>query len=63
MEYKGYTGKVEYIEDAEIFHGEIGGIRDVVTFQGKSVEELKQAFQDSVEEYLRICKERGKYPV
>ncbi|MEW6239172.1 MAG: type II toxin-antitoxin system HicB family antitoxin [Candidatus Omnitrophota bacterium] len=58
MEYKGYIGIVEYIEDAMIFHGEIGGIRDVVTFQGKSMEELQQAFQDSVDDYLQICKER-----
>lgn len=36
MEYKGYTAKVEFDDEAEIFHGEVLGIKDVVTFQGKS---------------------------
>ena len=35
MEYKGYTAKVEFDVEAEIFHGEVIGIKDVVTFQGK----------------------------
>lgn len=29
-------------------------------FQGKSVGELRQAFEDSVEDYLAFCAERGK---
>ena len=37
MEYKGYVGKVEFDDDAEIFHGEVLDTRDVITFQGKSV--------------------------
>ncbi len=50
MKYKGYESVVEFDDEAEIFHGEIINIRDVVTFQGRSVEELKQAFQDSVDD-------------
>ncbi|GER94853.1 type II toxin-antitoxin system HicB family antitoxin [hot springs metagenome] len=62
MTYKGYTAKVEFDEDAMIFHGEVIGIRDVVTFQGKSVKELEKAFKDSVDDYLEFCKERGEKP-
>ncbi len=62
MEYKGYYGKVELDEEAEIFHGEVINVKDVITFEGKSVEELKQAFQDSVDDYLAFCKERGEEP-
>ncbi len=36
MEYKGYTTKVEFDDEAEIFHGEVIGIKDVVTFQGEN---------------------------
>jgi len=62
MIYKGYEATVEFDDDAEIFHGEIINLRDVITFQGKSVEELKQAFHDSVDVYLDFCKERGEEP-
>ncbi len=62
MEYKGYLGHAEFDDDANIFHGEVINIRDVITFQGKSVDELRQAFEDSVEEYLSFCAERGEEP-
>lgn len=62
MKYKGYESVVEFDDEAEIFYGEIINIRDVVTFQGKSVEELKQAFQDSVDDYLEFCQQRGEEP-
>ncbi len=55
MKYKGYTAKVDFDDDAGIFHGEIINLRDVITFEGKTVEELKQAFRDSVEDYLDNC--------
>ncbi|HEY8505128.1 MAG TPA: type II toxin-antitoxin system HicB family antitoxin [Gemmataceae bacterium] len=62
MVYKGYTGRVEFDDEAEIFHGEVTNTRDVITFQGKSVAELRRAFRDSVEDYLAFCKERGEEP-
>jgi len=62
MTYKGYEAIVEYDEDAELLHGEVMNLRDVITFQGQSVAELKQAFTDSVEDYLAFCKERGEEP-
>lgn len=37
MQHKGYTGKVEFDDEAEIFHGEVIGLRDVITFQGRTV--------------------------
>ena len=62
MTYKGYSAKVEFDDDAMIFHGEVIGIRDVVTFQGKTVSELKKAFHDSVDDYLDMCQSRGEEP-
>jgi predicted HicB family RNase H-like nuclease len=60
MKYKGYHGQVNYDEEAKLFHGEIVGLRDVITFQGTSVDELEQAFKDSIDEYLDFCKELGR---
>ena len=62
MEYKGYLSRVEFDDEAGIFHGEVINIRDVITFQGKTVDELRQAFEDSVEDYLAFCAERGEEP-
>jgi predicted HicB family RNase H-like nuclease len=62
MEYKGYIGKVEFDDEAAIFHGEVINTRDVITFQGKSVGELKRAFRGSVNDYLAFCAERGEDP-
>lgn len=62
IEYKGYLGKIEFDDAANIFHGEVVNIRDVITFQGQSVDELRQAFEDSIEDYLAFCAERGEEP-
>ncbi len=62
MEYKGYLGKAEFDDEADIFHGEVLLTRDVVTFQGRSVSSLKKAFHDSVDEYLAFCDEQGADP-
>ncbi len=62
MDYKGYIGHVEFDDEAEIFHGQVINTKDVITFQGSSVSEIKQAFIDSVDDYLAFCKERGETP-
>ncbi len=60
MEYKGYFGKVEFDDEAAIFHGEVINTRDLITFQGDSVSELTQAFHDSVDDYVAFCMKRGE---
>jgi predicted HicB family RNase H-like nuclease len=62
IEYKGYAATVEFDDEAGIFHGEVINLSDVITFQGKTVEEIRQAFQDSVEDYLEFCRERNEEP-
>lgn len=62
MEYKGYIGKVELDDDEGVFHGEVVNTRDVITFQGGNVKELRKAFRDSVDDYLDFCQERGEEP-
>jgi predicted HicB family RNase H-like nuclease len=62
VEYNGYRAVVTFDDEIGILHGEVVDTRDVITFQGQSVDELKQAFRDSVDEYLKICAERGRAP-
>ena len=62
MEYKGYVGQVTFDDEADIFHGEVANTRDVITFQGKSVDEIRKAFHESIDDYLEWCQERNKVP-
>jgi predicted HicB family RNase H-like nuclease len=62
LRYKGFSGHVEYDESASVFHGEVLDTRDVITFEGSSVEELETAFRESVDDYLEFCRERGETP-
>jgi predicted HicB family RNase H-like nuclease len=62
MEYKEYFGTVEYDAEAKVFHGDIINIRDVITFQGKTVNEIEKAFKESIHDYIAWCKEEGVEP-
>jgi predicted HicB family RNase H-like nuclease len=62
LQYKDYTGRAQYDDEAGVFHGEVLDLKDVITFEGKSVEELEQAFRDSIDDYLAFCRERGEEP-
>ena len=62
MEYKGYVGKAEIDEEAGILYGEVINVRDVITFEGNSVDEIQKAFRESVDDYLEFCSQRGEAP-
>lgn len=62
LNYKGYVGTVQFDDEAELFHGEVINTRDVITFQATTAHELKQAFIESVDDYLAFCAERNEQP-
>ncbi len=62
LTYKGYIGSVHFSAGDDVFHGKIEGIRDLVSFEGKGVDELKKAFREAVDDYLEFCKKVGKKP-
>ncbi|MBS4168122.1 type II toxin-antitoxin system HicB family antitoxin [Parachlamydia sp. AcF125] len=62
LKYKGYSGYVIYDDEARIFHGEVAGLKAVITFQGTTVDEIEHAFKESIDDYLDWCKERGVDP-
>lgn len=62
LNHKGYTGRAEYDDKSGLLHGEVLDLKDVVTFQGRSVNDLEAAFRDSVDDYLEFCAERGEQP-
>jgi len=62
MTYNGYSARVEFDADDHIFIGHLAGIRDIVGFHGKTVNELERAFHEAVDDYLELCKKLGQSP-
>jgi predicted HicB family RNase H-like nuclease len=62
MTYKGYIGTVEYSEEDGCLFGRIAGIRDIISYEGESVGEIWQAFEEAVDDYLKHCANTGKEP-
>ena len=60
--YKNYNGTVEYSREDDCLFGKVIGIRSLLSYEGNSVQELEQDFQDVIEEYLADCKERQVEP-
>ena len=62
MTHRGYAAHIEYSEEDQAFVGHIAGIRDVVGFHGESVQELRAAFIEAVDDYLETCAKLGRSP-
>ncbi|WP_095054471.1 type II toxin-antitoxin system HicB family antitoxin [Pseudomonas sp. Irchel s3b2] len=62
MNYKGYAARIEYSEEDGLFVGHIAGIRDVVGFHGETVQELRNALEEAVTDYLETCAKLGRTP-
>lgn len=63
MIYKDFIGTVHYSTNDSVFYGKIEGINGLVTFEGETVKELKKAFEESVDDYIELCKQTGKNPL
>ena len=62
MNYKGYAARIEYSDEDGCFIGHIAGIKDVIGFHAKSVDELRVAFKEAVDDYLATCAKVGRAP-
>lgn len=62
LKYKDYLGSVEYDLDGGYLHGKILLIDDCIMYDGQTIDELKKAFENAVDEYLILCQEIGKTP-
>ncbi|WP_299941843.1 type II toxin-antitoxin system HicB family antitoxin [uncultured Nitratireductor sp.] len=62
LSYKGYSARIDFDDQDEIFVGRIAGISDVVGFHADTVSELKEAFAEAVEDYMETCARVDKEP-
>ena len=62
MTYNGYHARVEFDAEDELFTGKIAGITDTVGFHADTVDDLKKAFHEAVDDYVETCAKIGKEP-
>lgn len=62
LSYKNYNGTVEYSKEDNCLFGKVVGIKSLLSYEGDSVQELEQDFQNVIDEYLEDCKERSVEP-
>ena len=63
LEYKGYKGSVEYSKEDNCLFGKVQGMsKDLITYEGQTLDELRQDFEDGVDSYLEGCRADGVEP-
>lgn len=62
LQYKGYVGSAEADFEDNILFGRLLFIKDLVSYQAETPTELRQAFEEAVDDYLRDCAEQGLEP-
>jgi len=62
LNYKGYTGSIEYSREDNLFFGKVIGIRSLISYEGKTGEELEKDFQEAVNSYLEDCVDNKREP-
>ena len=62
MTHRGYAARIDYNDENGCFIGHIAGINDVAGFHGESVEQLRDAFKESVDDYPETCEKLSRSP-
>ncbi|MGK7930893.1 MAG: type II toxin-antitoxin system HicB family antitoxin [Microcystaceae cyanobacterium] len=53
---------MEYDDEDRLFFGRVVNIKDIIVFDGLSVDELEQTFHQVIDEYLANCQALNKTP-
>ncbi len=63
LKYKGYIGTVEYSAANNCLYGKVEGmVKDSITYEGQSINELEADFKNAIDSYLEGCEELGIKP-
>ena len=62
LTHDGYIAQVSFEEGDEFMHGTTVNTRAVLHFAGKTLQELKQAFADTIADYRDFCASKGVPP-
>lgn len=59
LEYKGYTGTIEYSPEDRLLYGKVLGIQGLISYEGESGSDLEKDFHEAIDTYLSVCEENG----
>ena len=59
LTYRGFIGSVHFSAEDNVFFGKIEGINDLITFEGRTVDELITAFHYVVDEHINDCEKEN----
>ena len=62
LEYKGYTGSIEYSKEDDLLYGKVLGLKGLISYEGKTGKELEDDFKEAINAYLDDCKNEGIKP-
>ena len=62
LEYKGYTGSIEYSKEDDLLYGKVLGVKGLISYEGTTGKELEDDFKEAIETYLVDCKNEGIKP-
>jgi len=62
MTLDGFSAKIEYDAELDVFRGEILGLSGGADFYGKNPKELRAEFKKSLQVFLQVCQEKGIEP-
>ena len=52
FEYRGYKGQINFSKEDGCFFGQISDIPDLILYEGDSLEQLEESFQEAVDDYI-----------
>ena len=62
LNYKGYTGSIEYRSEDGLLYGKVLGIKGLLSYEGKTGKALEKDFQEVIDSYLEDCLNSGSNP-
>ena len=62
INYRGYTGSIEFSEEDAVFHGKVIGIKSTISFEGDCAQTLTEDFHKAIDEYIEHCEKVGVEP-
>ena len=62
LEYKGYSGTIEYSDTDGLLFGKVLGINGLISYEGQTGKELETDFKEAIDTYLSDCKAENRKP-
>jgi len=62
LEYKRYIAQLDFDLEDGIIIGKVTNTKDIISFHASNLPDIKQAFKDIIDTYLKACEEEGIKP-